>query len=558
MSIADLDREVLGDRYELQRMIAAGGMGEVWRGRDTLFDRPVAVKLLRSEYAADPTFTARFRAEATHAAALRHPNIAAVHDYGEDALEVTGEPAAYLVMELVDGDPLAARLAADGAIGPRSARLVLRQAAAALGEAHRHGVVHRDVKPANILVRDDRTVKLTDFGIARSAGSVPLTGTGQVLGTPQYMAPEQAMGESVGPASDVYALGLVGYECLTGRPAFAGDNPVSVALQQVRQQPAALPEEVPAALRDVIDAAIAKDPADRIPDGDALVAALEDVRVEAPRTTRVIDLAPAPPPRRPAADPRPAPVRQDAPRRRWPIAVLVLALLSLAGVAAVVLASGGEPGAPPAAGPSVSRTGGILLAAEDYVGRPVEQVAAELTAVGLVVERREVTTTAVAPGRVADLDPAAVRLSAGDVVRLAVAVAPPSAVPAPAAPPASVRAPADTPTTAGQTSAGAATPEPSTADPSTAQPSTAEPTAPEATTAEPSTAEPTAPEATTAEPPTADPSTADPSTADPSTAQPSTADPSTAEPTTAEPSTADPSDTGTTGTTQPAPTTPAG
>jgi serine/threonine protein kinase len=216
VTVVDLRREVLGDRYELQQVIATGGMGQVWRARDTLFDRPVAIKLLRSEFADDPGFAARFRAEATHAANLHHPNIAAVHDYGEDVLETTGEHVAYLVMELVDGKPLNARIAEQGPLGTEAAVSVLRQTAAALAEAHRAGVVHRDVKPGNILLTPDGSVKLTDFGISQSAQSVPLTRTGQVIGTPQYMSPEQAQGEPAVPASDVYALGLVGYEALTG------------------------------------------------------------------------------------------------------------------------------------------------------------------------------------------------------------------------------------------------------------------------------------------------------------------------------------------------------
>ncbi len=227
-------RRMLGDRYELDRLIAAGGMGQVWRATDLLLHRPVAVKVLRSEYTGDPTFLARFRAEAQHAAALSHPNIAAVYDYGEttarDAAGDTGERLAYLVMELVEGRPLSALLQQEGRLGTAVTLSVLGQTAAALAEAHRAGLVHRDVKPGNILVRSDGSVKITDFGIAWSAGSVPLTRTGQVIGTPQYLSPEQAEGHLATPASDVYALGLVGYECLAGRPAFEGDNVVTIAL----------------------------------------------------------------------------------------------------------------------------------------------------------------------------------------------------------------------------------------------------------------------------------------------------------------------------------------
>src|SRR4051794_28424712 len=167
-------------------------MGQVWRGYDVLLGRPVAVKVLRSEYTGDPTFLARFRAEAQHAASLSHPNIAAVFDYGEEiAQDGTGETLAYLVMELVEGEPLSRLLAREGRLDTTTTLSVVRQAAAALGEAHRAGLVRRDVKPGNILVRPDGSVKIPAFGIAWSARSVALPRTGQVIGTPQYLSPEQ-------------------------------------------------------------------------------------------------------------------------------------------------------------------------------------------------------------------------------------------------------------------------------------------------------------------------------------------------------------------------------
>ena len=203
--------------------------------------------MLRSEYTGDPTFLARFRAEAQHAASLSHPNIAAVFDYGEEiAQDGTGETLAYLVMELVEGEPLSTLVAREGPLATETTLSLLRQTAFGLGEAHRAGMVHRDVKPGNILVRPDGSVKITDFGIAWSARSVALTRTGQVIGTPQYLSPEQAEGRPTTPASDVYALGLIGYECLTGHPAFEGDNAVTIALKQVRQDPEPLPDDLPA------------------------------------------------------------------------------------------------------------------------------------------------------------------------------------------------------------------------------------------------------------------------------------------------------------------------
>jgi serine/threonine protein kinase len=182
------------------------------------------VKVLRSEFTGDPTFLARFQAEARHTAVLAHRNIAALHDYGED---LAGEEhLAYLVMELVEGESLSDQLARERRLGVQRTLDVLQQTAAALAAAHAAGVVHRDVKPGNILVGADGIVRITDFGIAWSASSVPLTQTGQVVGTAHYLSPEQAAGDRAGPASDVYALGMIGYECLAGRRAFDGENSV--------------------------------------------------------------------------------------------------------------------------------------------------------------------------------------------------------------------------------------------------------------------------------------------------------------------------------------------
>ncbi|MGY1777462.1 serine/threonine protein kinase [Geodermatophilus sp. SYSU D00804] len=459
-------RRMLGDRYELSRLIAAGGMGQVWRGTDVLLHRPVAVKVLRSEYTGDPTFLARFRAEAQHAAALNHPNIAAVYDYGEttarDTAGDTGETLAYLVMELVEGQPLSALLRREGRLDTSTTLSVLGQTAAALSEAHRAGLVHRDVKPGNILVRADGSVKITDFGIAWSAGSVPLTQTGQVIGTPQYLSPEQAEGHLATPASDVYALGLVGYECLTGHPAFDGDNAVTIALKQLRSDPEPLPDTLPRDVRTLIRRALAKDPAARMPDGAAFVAAVEDARAG-----RLPDLEPPAPALAPVPAAAPAgvavaavpvaavPVAVDAgpptqaapgpsgvlpgpggPRRSSPpppprhrvAAVLVplLALLLGAGLAGVVFtALGDDPGSPTVvAAQTRDSEDGVVLEAGDYVGRPIDDVATQLSALGLGVERREQVTGSAVPGRVLGVSPEGVRLEPGDDVVVTFAVAP--------------------------------------------------------------------------------------------------------------------------------------
>ena len=248
---------VLGERYRLTTRIAVGGMGEVWRATDDILGRDVAVKVLKEEYSGDAGFRERFRAEARHSAALTHPNIAGVYDYGE------ADGSAYLVMELVPGEPLSDLLEREGSLAPREAMGLVAQAAAGLAAAHAAGVVHRDVKPGNLLVTPDGRVKVTDFGIARVADAVPLTATGQVMGTAQYLAPEQAMGRGASPASDVYALGVVAYEALTGRRPFDGDSHVAVAMAHVNSTAPPLPASVPAGARTLVEASMAKEPAHR-------------------------------------------------------------------------------------------------------------------------------------------------------------------------------------------------------------------------------------------------------------------------------------------------------
>jgi serine/threonine-protein kinase len=298
---------VLGGRYELQSLVAVGGMGQVWRALDARLQRLVAVKVLGGGVTGDPTFRTRFRAEAQHAAVLNHPNIAAVHDYGEDA-DGDGGPVAWLVMELVDGEPLSALIARSGRLDVRQTLDIAGQTAAALAAAHAAGVVHRDVKPANLLVRRDGVVKITDFGIAWSASSAPITRTGQVVGTANYVSPEQVEGAKATPASDVYALGLVMHECLTGVRAFDGESAVQIALKHVRDAPPPLPPDVPEPVRALVARATAKDPALRLPDGAALLDAVDAVLAagSAPvRETAPIGAGTVPP--LPAA-----PVRDDA------------------------------------------------------------------------------------------------------------------------------------------------------------------------------------------------------------------------------------------------------
>ena len=272
----------IAGRYQLDRRIAVGGMGEVWEAEDIRLGRNVAVKVLRAELSDDPEFLHRFRIEARTVASLDHSGIAAVHDYGEDDGPIGDARTAYLVMELVRGEPLSSMIAR----GPLEAEQTLRimeQASRALQAAHERGYVHRDVKPGNILIRVDGKVKLTDFGIAKAADAVPVTRSGMVMGTAHYIAPEQASGAEAGPAGDVYSLGIVGYECLAGHRPFRAESAVAVAMMQVREAPPPLPQHVPPAVRELIEAVLVKNPEQRYRTGGELAVAVAAVRRGDPR-----------------------------------------------------------------------------------------------------------------------------------------------------------------------------------------------------------------------------------------------------------------------------------
>jgi len=248
---------VLGDRYELAEQIGNGGYCEVWRATDTVLSRPVAVKLLHPGYASKADVLARFRAEARHAGALSHPNIARVYDFREPA---DWQPP-YLVMELVDGPSLAEALAG-GPFHAAQAMDIIAQAATGLQVAHAAGLIHRDVKPANLLLAPGYIVKITDFGIAHAVGSAAVTPSGQMMGTPGYHAPEQVAGERVTSASDLYALGVVAYECLAGAPPFAGTAVEMAVAHRDRPLPP-LPSSVPAEVSAFVAELTAKDPGRR-------------------------------------------------------------------------------------------------------------------------------------------------------------------------------------------------------------------------------------------------------------------------------------------------------
>ncbi|MFB4285155.1 protein kinase [Nonomuraea sp. MTCD27] len=254
----------LAGRYRLDTRIGAGGMGEVWRGEDVVLARTVAVKVLLPGRMEDPGFVARFQGEARAMATINHSGVVDVYDYG-----VSGDTV-YLVMKFVDGEPLDRLLGRLGRIPPQPAMELIAQAASALQAVHDRGIVHRDVKPGNLLVQRDGTLVLTDFGIARSDMANRLTDAGMVLGTAAYCAPEQAEGAPVTPAVDIYALGVVAYECLVGQRPFDGDSAVTIALKHIREAPPPLPQEIPQAVRTLVEIALSKDPARRYPSARAM------------------------------------------------------------------------------------------------------------------------------------------------------------------------------------------------------------------------------------------------------------------------------------------------
>jgi serine/threonine-protein kinase len=378
---------LLAGRYRLDSRIAVGAMGEVWRGTDEVLSRPVAVKLLRTEYAQYPETLARFRSEGRHAGSLSHPGIARVYDYGEDTGGASGPKLAYLVMELVDG-PSLTEVLGRGPLPPRQAMDVVAQAAAGLDAAHRAGLVHRDIKPGNLLLGADGQVKITDFGISHAAGSAPITVSGTLLGTPAYLAPERVAGEAATPASDLYSLGVVAWECLAGGLPFTG-APIEVAVAHRDRPLPSLPDAVPADVAVLVAELTAKDPRAR-PRSAADVARragqLRDAmnsRSTLPLDTRLY--LPSPGPARPG-------------RRRRGLGGKT-ALLSAGGLLAAVMAGillsgvlGHDAAQPPTPSPSAavarsskSQARTVEVSASSLVGQQVSDVRRQLQQLGLGV-----------------------------------------------------------------------------------------------------------------------------------------------------------------------------
>jgi hypothetical protein len=427
---------LIAGRYELNELLAAGGFGEVWQATDLSLRRPVAVKILHASFAGHPETMARFRAEARHSGSLSHENVARVYDYGEPP----DAQAPYLVMELVPGPSLAGLLA-DGPLDPVRVTDIIAQAAAGLDAAHRAGLVHRDIKPGNLLIRPDGRVKITDFGISYAAGAAPVTRTGQLVGTPGYLAPERVRGGRASAASDLYSLGVVAWECLVGSVPFEG-APVEVAIAHRDRPLPPLPASVPAELAALVRDLTAKDPEHRPATAGAVAgwaAGLRDrlasgavLRPAGPvtgsgvapvNTAELAGLAGRARPHRRAAGLSRA--RRSGPFWAAAAAAAVIAAaagLALAGMlgpdsphrSAALAAGGGTPSAAAAA---------IEVSGKSLIGQPVSTVITRLRKLGLKVVVRWEVSASQQPGHVVSVQPAGL-LPPGSVVTVTGALQP--------------------------------------------------------------------------------------------------------------------------------------
>jgi serine/threonine-protein kinase len=386
--------QMYGNRYRLKSRIAIGGMGEVWQAHDEIILRDVAIKILKPEYMGDPGFLERFRTEARHAAMVDHEGIANVFDYGEDA------GSAYLVMELVPGNSLAKILETEKRLPAKRVLDIVAQTARALHEAHIAGLVHRDVKPGNLLITPTGQVKITDFGIARVADQVALTATGQVMGTVQYLAPEQATGKPATPSTDVYSLGIVAYEALNGSRPFTGENQMAIATAQIKETPKPLPDDVDPAVAELVMSCLAKKPegrpssalelaerAERIAKGESVENAstklLTTVHDQLNEPTTILDVPE---------------VKNEKPPIVWPWIAMIVVMLIVAVTIIVAIVRGPEPTpsptptttptqtATPTPTPTPTQTaaGTVTVLSSDIFGMDVTVASDYLSGLGLV------------------------------------------------------------------------------------------------------------------------------------------------------------------------------
>jgi len=393
---------MLGSRYSLEERIGAGGYSEVWRAHDTVLDRPVAIKLLNSGHAQHAETLMRFRNEAQLAGRLAHVNVARVYDFRDSRYE----SAPYLVMELIEG-PSLADILRHGPLSPVRTMDVIAQAAAGLAAAHAAGLVHRDIKPANIMLAPGGVVKITDFGVSHTLGSAPITGTGLLIGTPGYLAPERAAGARATQAGDIYALGVVGYECLSGFAPFTG-SPLEVALAHREQPLPPLPRSTPSAVADLIERLTAKDPADRPTDAAQVAQRAAELRgalagdgfpsrTMTDQSTFSAAITPNPG-RGPVNSPTlvtampPAQSRPDLhrPGRAWlaAAAVVAAAVVILAVIALVRSGSGGTPSAniPSSTPPATPSTSMVDVQGSALIGQQLQDAANQLQAQGFQVQ----------------------------------------------------------------------------------------------------------------------------------------------------------------------------
>ncbi|HJT63570.1 MAG TPA: Stk1 family PASTA domain-containing Ser/Thr kinase [Candidatus Limnocylindria bacterium] len=384
---------VIAGRYRLIAPVGEGGMATVWRAMDEQLGREVAVKILRPQFGADPGFAARFRNEARAAGALSHPNVVQVYDFGTDVN--SGDQ--YIVMQLVEGEDLASILRERGPLEIDEAVLIGASVADALDAAHRAGLIHRDIKPGNILLTQGGRTLVTDFGISRAVAEASMTVTGTTIGSVHYFSPEQAAGEEVGPASDIYALGIVIYEMLSGRRPFEGESAAGVALKRLNEPPPPLStgvRPIPAPLEAVVMRSLARDPAQRYPDAAAFSHALRNWRSEEETAAMVAPVVAAaavvPPPLPPEPVPETAapppyippgpPPKKQRPWWVWALAILAVILLGAMGFLAAQLLGDGN------AEPSPSAE---TFALPEWEGEPITQVRIEADDLGLDLRERQ-------------------------------------------------------------------------------------------------------------------------------------------------------------------------